>query len=70
VKIAIELWRKPFHKWNLLRAVPATRGGEILKWLGTFTDLEEQKRAAQLLGQRQKLESIGLLAGRQWLRHG
>jgi PAS domain S-box-containing protein len=51
------------YRWNLLRAVPVTRDSETLKWLGTFTDLEEQKRAEQLLGQRQKLESIGLLAG-------
>ena len=51
------------YRWNLLRAVPVTKGWETLKWLGTFTDLEEQKRAEQLLGQRQKLESIGLLAG-------
>jgi PAS domain S-box-containing protein len=51
------------YRWNLLRAVPVTKESQILKWLGTFTDLEEQKRAEQLLGQRQKLESIGLLAG-------
>jgi PAS domain S-box-containing protein len=51
------------YRWNLLRAVPVPRDSETLKWLGTFTDLEEQKRAEQLLGQRQKLESIGLLAG-------
>ncbi len=51
------------YRWNLLRAVPVTKDWETVKWLGTFTDLEEQKRAEQLLGQRQKLESIGLLAG-------
>jgi PAS domain S-box-containing protein len=51
------------YRWNLLRAVPVTRDWQTIKWLGTFTDLEEQKRAEQLLGQRQKLESIGLLAG-------
>ncbi|MBV9505834.1 MAG: response regulator [Acidobacteriia bacterium] len=51
------------YRYNLLRAVPVTRDGEMVRWLGTFTDIEEQKRAEQLLGQRQKLESIGLLAG-------
>src|SRR5215469_7474848 len=51
------------YRWNLLRAVPVTKDWETVKWLGTFTDLEEQKRAEQLMGQRQKLESIGLLAG-------
>jgi PAS domain S-box-containing protein len=51
------------YRSNLLRAVPVTKDWQTVKWLGTFTDLEEQKRAEQLLGQRQKLESIGLLAG-------
>jgi PAS domain S-box-containing protein len=51
------------YRWNFLRGVPVNRDSETLKWLGTFTDLEEQKRAEQLLRQRQKLESIGLLAG-------
>jgi PAS domain S-box-containing protein len=51
------------YRWNLLRAVPVMKDWETVKWLGTFTDLEEQKRTEQLLGQRQKLESIGLLAG-------
>jgi PAS domain S-box-containing protein len=55
--------RDETYRHNLLRAVPVTRDGEMVKWLGTFTDIEEQKRAEQLLGQRQKLESIGLLAG-------
>jgi PAS domain S-box-containing protein len=50
-------------RWNLIRAVPVVSTGEALVWLGTFTDLEEQKRAEQILGQKQKLESIGLLAG-------
>ena len=32
-------------------------------WLGTFTDMDDQRRTEQLLHQRQKLESIGILAG-------
>ena len=51
------------YRWNLLRAVPVSKDGQTLTWLGTFTDMEEQKRAEQLLGQRQRLESVGLLAG-------
>jgi PAS domain S-box-containing protein len=51
------------YRWNLIRAVPVTKTGQTLTWLGTCTDLEEQKRAEQLLGQKQKLEGIGLLAG-------
>jgi len=50
-------------RWNLLRAAPVMKEQQTLRWLGTFTDLEEQKRAQQLLGERQRLESIGLLAG-------
>lgn len=34
-----------------------------VKWFGTFTDLEDQKRSEEALRQRQKLDSIGLLAG-------
>ena len=50
-------------RWNLIRAVPVMGESETLTWLGTFTDLEEQKRAEQLIAHRQRLESIGLLAG-------
>ncbi|HLH20266.1 MAG TPA: response regulator [Bryobacteraceae bacterium] len=50
-------------RWNLIRAVPVVKSGKPLTWLGTFTDLEDQKRAEQLIGQKQKLEGIGLLAG-------
>src|SRR5262249_10550266 len=51
------------YRWQLLRAIPLNKDGQTLRWLGTFTDLEDQKRAEQLLGHRQRLESIGLLAG-------
>ncbi len=50
-------------RWQLMRAVPLRQDGHPAKWLGTFTDVEEQKRNEQLLHQRQKLESIGILAG-------
>jgi PAS domain S-box-containing protein len=50
-------------RWNLLHAVPVTKEQQTVRWLGTFTDVEEQKRTQQLLGERQRLESIGVLAG-------
>ena len=48
---------------NLIRGVPVAKEPQTLTWLGTFTDLEDQKRAEELIGHKQKLESIGLLAG-------
>ena len=51
-------------RWHLLRAAPnrATEDSSV-EWFGTFTDLEDQKRSEEALRQRQKLDSIGLLAG-------
>ena len=46
-----------------MRALPLLQDGRPLKWLGTFTDVDDQRRTEQLLHQRQKLESIGILAG-------
>ncbi|MBV9505908.1 MAG: response regulator [Acidobacteriia bacterium] len=51
------------YRWHLARAVMLRRGDTVLKWFGTWTDLEDQKRAEAALLQKQKLESIGLLAG-------
>ena len=50
-------------RWQLLRALPLQLDGRPVKWLGTLTDIEDQRRAERLLHQRQKLESIGVLAG-------
>lgn len=33
------------YRWHLLRAIPVKENGIIVKWVGTFTDIEEQKRA-------------------------
>jgi PAS domain S-box-containing protein len=40
------------YRWHLARAVPE-RGpsGEVISWLGTFTDIEEQKRNQQALSE-------------------
>ena len=33
------------YRWHLLRAIPVKENGNIVKWVGTFTDIEEQKQA-------------------------
>lgn len=38
------------RRWHLVRAVPVrSPAGEVVKWLGTSTDIDEQKRAAEAL---------------------
>jgi PAS domain S-box-containing protein len=51
-------------RWHLMRTAPirATEGGPV-RWFGTFTDMEDQRRAEEELRQREKLDSIGVLAG-------
>jgi two-component system cell cycle sensor histidine kinase/response regulator CckA len=53
------------YRWHLVRAAPLANPatGEITSWFGTCTDIEDQKRMERDMLQRQKLESIGLLAG-------
>jgi PAS domain S-box-containing protein len=50
-------------RWQLMRAVPLFSGGLPIKWIGTLTDVDDQRRTEELLNQRQKLDSIGVLAG-------
>ncbi len=51
-------------RWHLMRTAPirTTDGGPV-HWFGTFTDIEDQKRAEEALRQREKLDSIAALAG-------
>jgi PAS domain S-box-containing protein len=40
------------YRWQLARALPElATSGEIAAWLGTFTDIEEQKRAGEVLAE-------------------
>jgi PAS domain S-box-containing protein len=46
------------YRWHLGRGVALREGGRIVRWFGTCTDIEEQKRAEHMLGEvRQSLES-------------
>jgi PAS domain S-box-containing protein len=52
------------YRWHLVRAVPLQMGPrESTHWFGTCTDIEDQKQAERAIVQKQKLESLGLLAG-------
>ncbi len=52
------------YRWHLVRAVPnRSSDHETVKWFGTLTDIEDQKRAEEALRQSQKLESLAVLAG-------
>mgnify|MGYP005841832243 CR=1 FL=1 len=52
------------YRWFLARAAPARdENGQIARWFGTCTDIEDSKRNEQRARDVQKLESIGLLAG-------
>ncbi len=53
------------YRWHLVRAAPLKNpgSGEIISWFGTCTDIEDQKQLEHDKLQRQKLESIGRLAG-------
>ena len=33
------------YRYHLLRAIPVKENGRVIKWVGTFTDIEEQKEA-------------------------
>jgi PAS domain S-box-containing protein len=51
-------------RWHIMRAVPLRAADDQhVLWFGTFTDIEDQKRAEEAHRQREKLGSVGLLAG-------
>ena len=47
------------YRWHLGAALPLRHGGRIVRWIGTCTDIDDQKRASRLLEQaRQTLETL------------
>lgn len=40
------------YRYHLLKMVPVRQEGQIVKWVGTFTDIQEQKKANEILEQK------------------
>jgi PAS domain S-box-containing protein len=52
------------YRCHLVRLVPMKNtAGEVTNWFGTCTDVERQKQAEKAAHQKEKLETLGLLAG-------
>ncbi|MFP5487877.1 MAG: response regulator, partial [Acidimicrobiia bacterium] len=52
------------YRWMLVRGHPLRdESGVVVKWLGTFTDIDDLKRAEAQMLRAQRMESIGTLAG-------
>lgn len=64
--IQFRLRRGSDQSWrmHLGRAAPIRDdSGAIVKWVGAYTDIEDERRASEALRQAHRIESIGLLAG-------
>ncbi len=64
------------YRWHLVRAVPVRSAVGVQRWIGTDTDIEEQKAAAQVLADNNRtLETLlvegstALSAAEEALRH-
>ena len=49
------------YRYHLLRILPIVQQDSIIRWVGTFTDIHSQKRAAELLEQQVELRTNELL---------
>jgi signal transduction histidine kinase len=51
------------HPWFLHRASPRLdRAGEVVEWVGSSTEIEQQKRSEEAIRQTEKLAAVGRLA--------
>lgn len=60
------IWHQGHHGYRhfVARAAPVHRSdGSVREWIGTLTDVEEQRTAEERLRQAERLESVGRLAG-------
>jgi PAS domain S-box-containing protein len=52
------------YRWHLCRALPTfDQDGQVVKWLGTNTDITQFKQLENQIRQSQKMEAMGTLAG-------
>ena len=64
--IEFRLWNEAGGRYHnvISRGVPLrSPSGEVLEWIGTLTDVTEQRQLEDKLRQSAKLESLGVLAG-------
>ncbi len=60
------IWHRAGHRYRhfVARAAPVLGpDGTVREWIGTLTDVEEQRQAEERLRQADRLESVGRLAG-------
>jgi len=50
------------YRWFLVRALPIFDEGNVVRWFGSCTDIEEMKRSQELLIRSEKLASTGRMA--------
>jgi signal transduction histidine kinase/DNA-binding response OmpR family regulator len=49
------------YKYHFLRITPIKQQGETIRWVGTFTDIHEQKLATEMLEQKVERRTLELL---------
>ena len=47
LEVRIRQLNQERYRFHLLRTIPILKNGSVLKWVGTFTDIDEQKKVAE-----------------------